>query len=281
MLPPTLVAVALTATVALLAAKWPVSAATRDRMADKFARRVDLALPAELTPLIGQRLVRRARFLTVEAGVAIGACIVYVTWIGGFSVDGRDFALGYLGLVAIFQLSTAIALLATQITDRARQEADRPRTAHLPRPRVDDFVTPLELWWSRGSAAVATLVAAFLLAREPDTGRLALVAGFIGFWILVEVSTRALVAARPAASDAQSLAFDDALRAEAVRKISQTGSILLFVLAIAGSSLGLSSTASYALLGVYATSLIPAMWVASSAHAKRHFRQRLWPRPAR
>jgi hypothetical protein len=276
-----LVAVALTATVALLALKWPVSAATRDQMADRFARKVDLALPAELMPLIGQRLVRRTRFRTVQLGVAIGACILYLTWIGGLSVDGPDFALRFLGLIAIFELSTAIALLAAQIRDRARQGADRPRAAHLPRPRVSDFVTPLELWWSRGSAAAATLVAAFLLAREPDTGRLGLAAGCIGFWILVEVSTRALVAARPAASDVQSLAFDDALRAEAVRRILQAGTILPIVLAIAGPNLGLPSSVSYALLGVYAAHLIPAIWIESSAQAKRHFRQRLWPSPVR
>ncbi|HKE97666.1 MAG TPA: hypothetical protein VKG45_01840 [Actinomycetes bacterium] len=277
---------ALTATVALLATKWPVSAATRDRMADKFARKVDLALPAELRPLIGHRLVRRARFLTVAAGVAIGAYIVFIAWIGiawigGSLIEGRDFALGYLGFVAIVQLSMAIALLATQIRDRVRQEADRPRTAHLPRPRVDDFVTPLELWWSRGSATLATLVAAFLLAREPDPGRLALVVACLGIWILVEVSTQALVAARAAASDVQSLAFDDALRAEAVRRMLQAPSLLPFVLAIAGSSLGLSFPASSALVGVYAASLILATWVQSSAHAKRHFRQRLWPSPVR
>ena len=57
-----LVGAVVAAVVAGAAATWPVGPATRERMAHTFARKVDLALGPELVPLVGDRLVRRARF---------------------------------------------------------------------------------------------------------------------------------------------------------------------------------------------------------------------------
>src|SRR4029453_7140469 len=71
-----LIAVLVTATTVVLAVIWPVGSARRDRMADRFARRADLELPAQLAAVVGQRLVRRGRLSVAAAGVAVGGRLV-------------------------------------------------------------------------------------------------------------------------------------------------------------------------------------------------------------
>jgi hypothetical protein len=170
-----------------------------------------------------------------------------------------------------------------QAVEYARQGADRPRTAHITRPRIDDFVTPLELWWSRGSALVAILAAVFQVVRDPGgAGALALLVACAVVWLLVELAARALVAARPAASDVQSLAFDDALRAKMLRALLGSTGLLPLAIAISASSTSRSLDAYYyALMLVYLASFVPQIWADSAARARLHYKTRLWPDPLR
>lgn len=144
-------------------------------------------------------------------------------------------------------------------------------------------MTPLELWWSRGSALVAVLAAGFQVVRGPAVaGALALLVACAGIWLLVEVAARALVAARPAASDVQSLAFDDALRARMLRVLLGSTGFLAFAVASAGTSLSRPFGASYyALMLVYLASFVPQIWADTSVRARLHYRTRLWPNPVR
>jgi hypothetical protein len=277
-----LVGTALAAAVAVVAARWPVGPARRERMAHTFARKVDLALGPELVPLVGERLVRRARLAWGSAGLPVAFMVIFFAW-GGASLDGPGVALSTLGFIAILQLSQVVGELALQALEYARQGADRPRTAHIARPRIDDFVTPLELWWSRGSALVAVLAAGFHVVRDPGvTGAPALLVACAVVWLLVEVAARALVAARPAASDVQSLAFDDALRARMLRALLGSTGFLAFAVASAGTSLSRPFGASYyALMLVYLASFVPQIWADSSVRARLHYKARLWPSPVR
>jgi hypothetical protein len=279
-----LVGVALAVTVAVGAATWPVGPARRAQMADKFARDVDLALSPELVPVVGERLVRRGRLAVISVGLAAGAVVIYLGSGGaGEDPDDPGVAASYLGLLAIMQLSLAVGMLAVQAVEYARQGADRPRTAHLARPRVDDFATPLELWWSRGSALLAVLVAGFLVARDPGRASLlGLLAGCAGLWLPLELAARAVVGARPAASDVQSLAFDDALRSQTVRALLRATAFLPFAVWVPWTSLGLPMNAFYyALLLVVVVSQVLSGWAFYSARARLHYKNRLWASPLR
>ena len=85
-----------------------------------------------------------------------------------------------------------------------------------------------------------------------------------------------LFPSRPAATDPQSLAFDDALRADAVRRLLGASAALPFVvgLFVAVADLGPAGTALVALwmLGIVALSLL-----AERPGARSHYRRRLWP----
>jgi hypothetical protein len=277
-----LVGAALAAVIAVVAARWPVGPAARERMAHTFARKVDLALGPELVPLLGERLVRRARLAWGSAGLPIAYVIILIAW-GGAGFDTPGAALSTLGFIAILQLSQVVGELAVQALEYARQGADRPRAAHITRPRIDDFVTPLELWWSRGSALVAVLAAGFYVVSDSGTaGALTILGGCAGVWLLVEVAARALVAARPAASDVQSLAFDDALRARILRALLGSTGLLPFAVATTlMATLDQPSGPYYALMLVYLASFVPQIWAEYSQRARRHYRTRLWPDPVR
>jgi hypothetical protein len=277
-----LVGAALAAVIAAVAARWPVGPAKRERMAHTFARKVDLALGPELVPLVGDRLVRRARLAWGSAGVPVAYVIILIAR-GGASFDTPGAALSTLGFIAILQLSQVVGELALQALEYVRQGADRPRAAHITRTRIDDFVTPLELWWSRGSALVAVLAAGVYAVSDPGTaGALALLGGCAGVWLLVEVAARALVAARPAASDVRSLAFDDALRAKILRAVlGSTGLLPLAVAVTLLTRLSQPSGPYFALELVYLASFVPRVWADSSVRARLHYKTRLWPDPVR
>lgn len=121
-----------------------------------------------------------------------------------------------------------------------------------------------------------------LVVRVPQTRWvLVLAVGCVGLWLALEVCVRRLVAARPAASDPQSLAFDDALRASSLRSLLPVTSSLLLLAALAWTSPSLPEGVGSVLLLCYVASLAPQLWASASARARRHYRQRLWPSPVR
>jgi hypothetical protein len=276
-----LVGAALAAVVAVGAATWPVGPARRERTAHDFARKVDLALGPALVPLIGGRLVRRARLAWGSAGLPVAVMIVFFG-LGGARLEGPGMALAILGLIAILQLSQIVGELAVQALEYKRQGTDRPRTAHITRPRIDDFVTPLELWWSRGSALIALLAAGFQVVRDHGGAwSLGLLVACAVVSLLVEVAARALAAARPTASDVQSLAFDDALRAKVLRALLGSTGFLAMAVAISTSTASSSLDAYYyALELVYLASFVPQIWGQYSARGRLHFKTPLWPAPS-
>ena len=174
---------------------WRVGETEAARAADRFARRVDLALPPELVPVVSRRLVRRRRANLVAGCVAVAALLVVVIWsfdASGESGDSTDLAVAGLSMVAVVQLALAGAALAAQAGDLAHRSREGPRASHLPRPGLDDYLSPLELWLARGLAAVTILTLAMLAATQPDrrllgtTGILPLAAGLFvaqaGLW---------------------------------------------------------------------------------------------------
>jgi hypothetical protein len=52
----------------------------RARLAERFAARVDLALPAELAPVVGRRLARRRRASLVAGAVGVAPWLAFAAW---------------------------------------------------------------------------------------------------------------------------------------------------------------------------------------------------------
>ena len=264
---------------------WGDSGDGAARSADLYARTVDLALPPELRPVLARRLRRRRRadlvayWVAIVAGLALS--LVGVAWGGGAGpargFGGRILAI-LVATVVIGQLALVGAALAAQAGDVAARGRQAPRASHLPRPRLGDYLAAAERWLARGLAAVAVGAALGLaVARPGQRGELlALAAACLATWALIELTVRAVVRARPAASDLQSLAFDDALRADAVRRLLGTASVLPFVVGLVVTQAGLRP-AGTALVVLYAVGLVALSLLGGRGGARAHYRRRLWP----
>ena len=151
--------------------------------------------------------------------------LVGITWGAGAGpgagLTGGGVVAIVLATAAVGQLALAGAALAAQAGDVAARGRQAPRASHLPRPRLGDYLHAAERWLARGVAAVAVVAALVLaVARPGHRGQLLAVAGAcLATWVLIELTVLAVVRARPAATDVQSLAFDDALRTDAVRRL--------------------------------------------------------------
>jgi hypothetical protein len=257
---------------------WLVAGRRGARAAKRFARRVDLALPPELVPVVAQRLARRRRANLVAAGVAVVPVLALAT--SSFDSDrdwggGAGLAMAMLGAAGVVQLVLAIAALAAQAGDLAHRGQEAPRASHLPRPRLDDYLSPLERWLARALPATAILTLAMLAAtRSGHRGALlGLAAAGLGMWALIELTVRA----RPAASDVQSLAFDDALRADAVRRLLGTTGVALLAAGLFVAWTGSWPAAGTALAGLYLAGGLAQAALAERGPARAHYRRRLWP----
>jgi hypothetical protein len=279
-----LVGMVLAGAAVVVAARWRVDEEGRARAADRFARQVDLALPSALLPVVAERLVRRRRAFLVTASLALVIWLAVATWAMRTGRDwgagaSPDLAVALLGTFALAQLARAGAALAAQAGDLARRGPDAPRAAHLPRPRLADYLSPLERWPARALAAAAVLVPLALAVTGPERRGplLGLAAACLGMWALVELTVLAVVRGRPAATDPQSLAFDDALRADAARRLLGSLDVLPFVAALFVGRAGLWPTAWTALVVLYVAGVVGLPVLTERRSVKTHYRRRLWP----
>jgi hypothetical protein len=256
------------------------------RAADVFAREADLALPPELRPVLARRLRRRQRANLVALWVAIVAGLS-LSLAGmargagagpGQGLDGGGVAAIVLATVAVGQLAQAGAALAAQAGDVAARSRQAPRASHLPRPRLGDYLAPTERWLARGLAAAAVLAALLLAAARPGPREelLVVAAACLGIWAVIELMVRAVVRARPAATDHQSLAFDDALRAGAVRRLLGASAVLPFAVGLFAIVAGLGS-AGTALVVLWILGSVALSLLGERPGARARYRRRLWP----
>ena len=265
---------------------WRDSGDGAARSADLYAREADLALPPELRPVLARRLLRRRRANLVAYWVAIVAglilSLVGITWGAGASsgagLTGGGVVAILLATAAVGQLALAGAALAAQAGDVAARGRQAPRASHLPRPRLGDYLPAAERWLARGLAAVAVVAALVLaVARPGHRGQLLAVAGAcLATWVLIELTVLAVVRARPAATDVQSLAFDDALRTDAVRRLLGASAAPLFVVGLFVTVADLGS-AGTALVVLWALGSVAMSLLGGRPGARSHYRRRLWP----
>jgi hypothetical protein len=263
----------------VLAATLPAKPAGRERLVMAFARKADLDPRADLVEPVGERLVRRGRLQGGVAGVAVGVAII----VAALAVPGHGkngLTLAFLAYWGVLMLGRGFGTLAVQaMDDRGGQ---RPRAAHLVTPTALDFITPAELWCARGIALVVVAAACFALTTAGGGQRaaaVALLAGSALVWAALELSIVLVARSRPAASDVQSLAFDDAMRAETLRATIWAATFLGPMVVTPMFDAGAPDAFAFALLFAYVAAALVFVWGESSPVARRRFKQRLWATP--
>jgi hypothetical protein len=251
------------------------------KLAHDFARKADLALPPHLVLPIGERMARRHQVRLLTAGIGLVLVFVMAAIVSG--TDLVPSGVRDLVVVALLPLGFAARLLDDLIVDdlivalwdRGLRPPGRGRAVHLPAPGLADFVAPVERWIARTLTACSVAVAVWVLAVRPGIG-----SGLIlGLTLLVllgaELGARTIVAGRPVASDVQSLAFDDALRAEAVRNLLLLASSIPAVLFLnVWAGLDLPDLVMYILVGLVGGGLLIAEL--DGRGRRRSVRERLW-----
>jgi hypothetical protein len=198
----------------------------RHKLADQFAQRVDLRLTPDVEPQVTEELIRRRRYNQVgwTVGVAVGMPLIALADRNGFGPFR-----GFTVVVFLFVPATVCGA-AAHLRSLSRRPQAAARVAHARSTTVSDYLNPLELYLLRALALVpAALTAAWaVIPRKPDAEPLwdpslgsaaALSAGVVALLVVTEISLRALLRAPQPAESTQQLAFDDALRAQAMRDL--------------------------------------------------------------
>ncbi len=267
-------------------------AARSARQADAYARTVDLALDPALAPAVTRRLQRRERagaLGVLVGGVAVaGAMAPFADETGAYQVLGV-----MLGMLAGHAMGQGLA---------AWREVSRPapvgtRVARVTVPMHADYVAPHERLGAWVTAGVGVVVGAvFLLAPRPPALTGALPVGLAVVAVVLpplavlldEAVARRLLDRPQVAASTTELAWDDALRARALRDLVSvplsTGFFAaVSVLGVAGDGLtgGWPANRAVGLVsGAYLLLIVAGAVMAVVTEASRprqHFRRRLWP----
>lgn len=263
------------------------------RRADAYARAVDLALDPALAPTVARRLQRRERagaVGTLVGGVAAAAAMAPLA-------DDDTGAYQVLALVLGMMAGNACGQGLATWRETRRPGPAGPRVARVAVPAHGDYVAPHErvgAWVTAGIGVVVGVV--FLLAPRPAalTGPLPVGLAVVAIVLpplavlLDELVARRLLDRPQVAASATELAWDDALRARALRDLVgvplSTGFFAAAsVLGVAGDGLTGGWPANPAVGVVSGSYLLLLMGgvvmavVTEAARPRRHFRRRLWP----
>jgi predicted membrane protein len=203
--------------------------AKRPRELDKYARRMGVAVPVDLEKRITARLIRRERALLAGGltGIVL-AVLAALVLPGGFDA-------GYVPVLIFAGLGIGSALgAALASTTSALRPMTGPRVARPTTPVRADYVPSLELWsgWLLPLVALATLTGAWIAFSIGALGQARLTPGYIwtsaGAWLasasvagllLSELLSRRILAQGQPSTSATDLAWNDALRGQALRDL--------------------------------------------------------------
>lgn len=270
----------------------------RRRAVDRLARRLDLRLEPSLATRIGRRVTLRQRsgLLGALLGVGVGTAILLGQ---PGPVDGEPWLpIDIWMLTGMMFVGSGIGFSLSALVAIPRPDADAPRVARSRVLGIGDYVDPFELVPTRVLAptalalAVAANIGALSGAAPASDNSLvpaALVLAVLAIVTLVifELGARALLRRPTPAVSEQELAWEDGLRATAVRQLL-TAPLTFSLIAVIWSGFGLLEAipGQVALVVVnVATPLLTAGLVviavlAFARHPERYFRRRLWPYPA-
>lgn len=258
-----------------------VRRASVERGVDRIADTAGLGVPPEIRPVLLRRTraTRIGELLGAVAGAAIGAAGVALHG----DVPTRTFVLQG----AIFGIGTAGGLLGGLIAAHALPLPGR-RVARERVVRVADYISPVE----RGGALAAMLLALGVgvtsLASGPVRADVAVAVSTVvavAAWGAAELIARRIVAQRQPAGTALALAWEDALRAAAIRRLTAAAALIavfamLTALRFATRALLPASDADDVVAAVALGALVVMVAVRLALGPTlpgRWFRRRLWP----
>jgi hypothetical protein len=263
---------------------------------DDFARLADLAPHPDAVPAVSEELARRRQYLVVSALLGVLGWLAVMTF--GRLWDAES-PVPVVALGLSLYTAMALAVFAAH-AGRVRHASAGAgsRVAHARSTRVLDYVMPLELYAARVFAVLPLVLLAVWAAvpRRPDAGTglawyrdppLMIVLGVASLAMLAasEALQRAIVRAPQPAHSVQALAFDDALRAQALRDVMNIP-VIIPALAVFHIATAIAKTAQSpsvaAVFDVVQTALPLAMfgyafiWYIPFARKNTRYRRRLW-----
>lgn len=256
-----------------------------------FSQTVALPLTPEVSETVERRVTTRMR----ASGIGLLAGAVAGLGVAAL-VDGLD-----EGLTTFTFAGTALSVLATAWTigvlRREPADGDSVRIARSEAVRLDDYVPPVELVTVRIAGTLA-LVGPILVsvawmrgADVPTSAPWILGAATLSLvvWVLVEVLARRIVARGPRVGSPIAMAWDDALRAETLRRLIALPLVFMIQAtlpsAVEGARLlfgedGFWGTAGLIIAMTPAIGLLLLLVIVASATPERHYLRRLWPAQA-
>jgi hypothetical protein len=249
----------------------------RARSISNFARRVAFPFTASIEDRLDRRLSRRLRFSLIGAliGIALFSALALL------SPAVFELAFGGQVMFVFYFAACAIGLSVASLTSFGTVPDGQRRVARINASRLVDYIAP---GWIVAAVALsaAGIAGTVVLLRLTDASEtrpvFALLAVVMSSFALVVLAvaivlTRRLLATPQPAADTNDLAWDDALRALALRDIWSApltvGIVaLLCALALVGGEIAASIPAAFVPLFVALT--------AASGPGTR-FQKRLWP----
>lgn len=267
----------------------------RRRLAHRVARKVDLALDEPVGPVVVRRLARRELIASASATLAGAVVLVAVT---PLEADYGAFQLDLLWLVVAVMGGRALGASGAAVHETfGRPGRPAVRVARASTPVHGDYVAPVERVGAWGAAAFAVLMSVGLLLLDAtgavDLGApprsvfvLAGVVPVAGV-VLDEAVARRVLTRPQRAGTTLELAWDDALRARALRDVVTVPLTLgtlapLVLLGVVGEGLegGWPENPAVGLVSGLVLLVLLLLLVACAASVvqrpERHFRQRLW-----
>lgn len=253
------------------------------RDVDRAAGRAGLGVPTQLRPLLLRRV--RATRIGEMAGAAVGLAVPFgILHRASNSVVWWTFTVQPL-LIAFAGIGAAIGgLVAAQLTFPAGPRVARERVL-----RVADYIDPVERFTVLAAAALVTAVGLLPVALRAVGPRTlpAVAVGLTAFgvWLGFELVARRIVARPERAGSAAHLAWNDAIRSAAIRRLAAVTAVmssfgLLLVVLIEAEALLPRDAAQLlewsVLFGVVFSCIAARAWVWLRLPG-RYFRDRLWP----
>ncbi len=254
--------------------------------AGSVSRRLGLALPPELMETVRRRVTRRTFAGAAGAFLATVAAVAVLT--AGVVTPLRDIGTIWFVLGAYFAgLSVGAALSA--VTEQPGGDDTRPRVARAGAVTVADYVAPVDRIGARvvvGLAALALLISAVVAGNGGELPRLttgvAIVALAVASLVFFEIASRRIIdRGQPVGSTAE-LAWDDALRASALRDIITAPIVLGFWGLVFNASDhanegGPAGTVTLIVLAILLASAFGVALFSLTTRPAQHYLRRLWP----
>jgi hypothetical protein len=269
----------------------------RRKAVDRLAKRIDLAVPT--APIeeerIGLRLAVRERFIAIGGGIGLVVAVLAALFLPGF--DRNNFSLLGIFLISITGIAVGAGLSARRTTREL--PSDVPRIARLSSPTMSDYLIVVEYRGAIAAVIVGVIVTitalAFGLAGGDAVLPLVVAAFSVAALVAALLLARSILGHGQRAGSVLELAWDDAIRAIALRDLMTVPLALGFASALVplvtlisdvrlvqpyDSPDNVVAIGAMGLVGllVLAGMILAIVALASSPH--RHYRRRLWPTPS-